>query len=171
MEKTKMSSKKEVIEIKVSYPKACKIVVFIAWGFWMMFISWAYFDMAFLDYRNIILYIIGVISGLWFVLHYLRSTVCIKGTEVRWQTFLFPFVYRKTNLNNIKRVRLVTKYVHDWGTSEFMIFYGEKYRLFSVGMMDVNAEKLYAAVASHYGTSIQDQRRKTNPYKNRPLRR
>ena len=166
-----MSGKKELIETKVGYTKSVKIVVLITWIFWMLFISWAYFDMPFFDYRNTILYIIGVISGLWFVLHYVRPTVCIRGTEVRWQTFLFPFVYRKTSINNIKRVKLVTQYIHDWGLSDFMIFYGEKYRLFSVGMRDVNAGKLYTAVASQYGTRIQDQRTKKNPYKNRSARR
>ena len=78
-----------------------------------------------------------------------------------YQFFSKEFKISKTNLSNIKRVKLVTKYNPDWGYSDVMIFYGEKYRLFSVGMGDVNAGKLYAAVASHYGTRIQDQRKKS----------
>lgn len=154
-------SGEKIIETNVSYPKACKIVVFISMSFWLLFISWAYSDVALLDYRNTILYLGGVIVGLWFLLHFLRPTVCIKENEVRWQSFLFPFVYRRTNLSNIKRVKMVSKYNPDWGYFDVMIFYGEKYRLFSVGMGDVNAGKLYAVVASHYGTRIQDQRKKS----------
>ncbi len=166
-----MPNKKELIETKVGYPKSCKIIVFIAWSFWMLFISWAYFDGAFMDFRNIILYMIGVMIGLWFVLHFLRPTVYIYEKEVRWQSIIFPFAYRKISLNNIKKVRLVTKnyYDVDRGPIDVMIFYGEKYRLFSVGMKEINAQKLYQAVASNYGTRIQDQRKKT--YKNRSTRR
>ena len=125
---------------------------------WIMFISWSYFGADIVNDKITILYIVGLLVAVWVLLKCLLTIVYVRENEIKYQSVLIPFIYKRTNFSKIKTVKIVTRSTNE-GTGEpynIMIFYGEKRKMFSVLMGTINCKKLYQATASYYGIQIED---------------
>jgi K+-sensing histidine kinase KdpD len=65
-------------EIKVESTLTSKIITLITCIVWILFISWAYIDAEVVNYKITIMYIVGVLIVIWFLLKNLLVLVYVK---------------------------------------------------------------------------------------------
>jgi hypothetical protein len=154
-------------EIKVESTLTSKIITFITCIVWILFISWAYIDAEVVNYKITIMYIVGVLIVIWFLLKSLLAYVYVKDNDIAYQSKLVPCRYIHTNFSNVSRVKISTKSAYLTGDSavgidtvyDVMTFYGKHGKLFSINMSAANSNKLYQKAKSHYGIKIEDRRK------------
>jgi hypothetical protein len=153
-------------EIKVESTLTSKIITLITCIVWILFISWAYIDAEIVNYKITIMYIVGVLIVIWFLLKNLLVLVYVKDNDIAYQSKLIPCRYIHTNFSNVSRVKISTKTngtgepgVGDGILYDVMTFYSKHGKLFSINMSATNSNKLYQKAKSHYGIKIEDRRK------------
>lgn len=152
---------KSEIEIKIENTMTHKIIAFISCLLWITFISWSYFGTQVVNYKITILYIVGMLVAVWWLLKNLLVLVYVRGTNIEYQSAFVPCIYIHTNFRNINRVKISRRTTNEASGEPYdvMTFYGEKGKMFSVPMMARNSKKLYQAAASYYGIRMEDLRK------------
>ena len=154
------------IHIKVENSILHKVIMsVICFGALILFLCF-YFTAMVVNYINIVLYVVGPLFVFWCWLKMILPFLYTNGNNVKYQSLIVPFYYKKIKLQDIKKVKIITKLTNSDSDNlmggepyDMMICYGEKRRLFSVSMSSKNAKQFLNLLRATYGVQIREDRK------------
>lgn len=150
---------KKQINLKVENTTIHKSLMSLLCVFLLVIFTWFYCSSDVINYKIMIVNIIGQLLVLCFWIKNISPLVYVNGSNIKYQCMLIPFIYRMTSFDKIKKIRMCTRITnYDGGSGgepyDIMCFYSNKGRMFSISMNAKNAKKLFN-IAVSYGVHIE----------------